>query len=127
YAGKGMAGLIDLIRHRRWKPDNHVVFVHTGGAPGLFAYLELLGPDKRRLAFSADASGARDTLLFALPGFGHRYRCILGPTGRRVLVGGLSHASDVIGGGTRWLTDDRYMHLAGLASYLEADDGLGAE
>jgi len=38
-----MVGLIDLIRHRRSTPDNHVVLVHTGGAPRPFAYLELLG------------------------------------------------------------------------------------
>jgi L-cysteate sulfo-lyase len=42
YSGKGLAGLIALIGERRWSSDDHVVFVHTGGAPALFAYLDLL-------------------------------------------------------------------------------------
>jgi L-cysteate sulfo-lyase len=43
YSGKSMAGLIALIRDGRWTPDDHVVFVHTGGGPALFAYLDVLG------------------------------------------------------------------------------------
>jgi L-cysteate sulfo-lyase len=43
YSGKRMAGLITLIWHGRWTPDNQVVFIHTDGAPELFAYLDLLG------------------------------------------------------------------------------------
>ena len=42
YSGKGLAGLISLINDGRWTPDDHVVFVHTGGEPALFAYLETL-------------------------------------------------------------------------------------
>lgn len=38
YTGKAMAGLIDLIREGRFGADETVVFIHTGGAPGLFAY-----------------------------------------------------------------------------------------
>lgn len=38
YAGKGMAGLIGLARAGRFQPDDTVVWIHTGGAPGLFAY-----------------------------------------------------------------------------------------
>jgi L-cysteate sulfo-lyase len=38
YTGKAMAGLIDLIRKRRFKPTETVVFIHTGGIPALFAY-----------------------------------------------------------------------------------------
>ncbi len=41
YSGKGLAGLIALIRGGRWRPDQDVVFVHTGGAPALFAYRHL--------------------------------------------------------------------------------------
>ena len=41
YSGKGLAGLIALIGEGRWSRDDHVVFVHTGGAPALFAYLDL--------------------------------------------------------------------------------------
>jgi len=43
YSGKGLAGLIALIRARRWQPDMDVIFVHTGGAPALFAYQGVLG------------------------------------------------------------------------------------
>ena len=38
YAGKGMAGLIGLIRAGEFSADDNVVFVHTGGAAALFAY-----------------------------------------------------------------------------------------
>jgi L-cysteate sulfo-lyase len=38
YTGKAMAGLIDLVRKGTFGADETVVFVHTGGAPGLFAY-----------------------------------------------------------------------------------------
>lgn len=45
YSAKGLAGLIALVREGRWGPDDHVVFVHTGGAPALFAYRQVLdGP-----------------------------------------------------------------------------------
>jgi L-cysteate sulfo-lyase len=39
YSGKGMAGLIDLIRTGAIGPDKTVVFLHTGGSVGLFGYL----------------------------------------------------------------------------------------
>jgi L-cysteate sulfo-lyase len=42
YSGKGLAGLIALIRAGRWSAGDDVIFVHTGGAPALFAYRELL-------------------------------------------------------------------------------------
>ena len=38
YSGKGMAGLIDLIRRGDFTPGENVVFLHTGGATGLFGY-----------------------------------------------------------------------------------------
>lgn len=38
YAGKAMAGLIAGIRAGRYGRDDVVVFLHTGGAPSLFAY-----------------------------------------------------------------------------------------
>ncbi len=38
YTGKAMAGLIDMIAKNRFGKDEAVVFVHTGGGPGLFAY-----------------------------------------------------------------------------------------
>jgi 1-aminocyclopropane-1-carboxylate deaminase/D-cysteine desulfhydrase-like pyridoxal-dependent ACC family enzyme len=40
YSGKAMACLIDDIRQGRRKPDEKVVFIHTGGTPALFAYNE---------------------------------------------------------------------------------------
>jgi L-cysteate sulfo-lyase len=41
YSGKGMAGLIDLIRKGHFKPTENVVFLHTGGSVGLFGYNDL--------------------------------------------------------------------------------------
>lgn len=41
YSGKGLAGLIALIREGRWTKDQDIVFIHTGGAPALFAYRHL--------------------------------------------------------------------------------------
>mgnify|MGYP002630253072 CR=1 FL=1 len=38
YTGKAMAGLIDLVRQGRFTADQTIVFLHTGGAPGLFGY-----------------------------------------------------------------------------------------
>lgn len=38
YTGKGMAGLIDLVRKGFFPKDSDVVFLHTGGSAGLFAY-----------------------------------------------------------------------------------------
>jgi len=38
YSGKGMAGLIGLVRAGRFSRDNTVIWIHTGGLPGLFAY-----------------------------------------------------------------------------------------
>jgi D-cysteine desulfhydrase family pyridoxal phosphate-dependent enzyme len=38
YTGKAMAGLIDLARSGYFKKDEGVVFLHSGGTPGLFAY-----------------------------------------------------------------------------------------
>jgi len=43
YSGKGLAGLLALIEERRFAPTDDVVFIHTGGAPALFAYRESLG------------------------------------------------------------------------------------
>lgn len=43
YSGKGLAGLIAMIRQRRWRNDEDVIFLHTGGAPALFAYQSALG------------------------------------------------------------------------------------
>ncbi len=42
YSGKAMAGLIDLIRKGRFRKDENVVFLHTGGQVGLFGYKDYL-------------------------------------------------------------------------------------
>lgn len=38
YSGKGMAGLIDLVRKGHFHPNDNVVFLHTGGAVALYGY-----------------------------------------------------------------------------------------
>lgn len=38
YTGKAMSALIADIRAGRWRKEDHVVFIHTGGQPVLFAY-----------------------------------------------------------------------------------------
>ncbi len=38
YTGKAMAGLIDLVQKSSFRETQNVVFLHTGGAVGLFAY-----------------------------------------------------------------------------------------
>jgi D-cysteine desulfhydrase len=38
YTGKAMAGLIALVRGGAFKPDERVLFLHTGGSPTLHAY-----------------------------------------------------------------------------------------
>lgn len=43
YTGKAMAALIRRIRARDFHARDQVLFVHTGGAPALFAYEEIFG------------------------------------------------------------------------------------
>jgi len=38
YTGKAMAGLIDGVAQKRFKDEGPIIFIHTGGAPALFAY-----------------------------------------------------------------------------------------
>ncbi|WP_034949390.1 D-cysteine desulfhydrase [Erwinia oleae] len=38
YSGKAMAGLLDGITQKRFRRDGPIAFIHTGGAPALFAY-----------------------------------------------------------------------------------------
>jgi D-cysteine desulfhydrase len=40
YTGKAMAGFIDLSRKGYFKKGENILFVHTGGAPGLYAYIK---------------------------------------------------------------------------------------
>jgi 1-aminocyclopropane-1-carboxylate deaminase/D-cysteine desulfhydrase-like pyridoxal-dependent ACC family enzyme len=43
YTGKAMAGMMAEIRSGRISRDATIVFLHTGGEPGLFAHPEILG------------------------------------------------------------------------------------
>ncbi|OVZ73952.1 D-cysteine desulfhydrase [Yersinia intermedia] len=38
YTGKAMAGLLDGIEQNKFVDDGPILFIHTGGAPALFAY-----------------------------------------------------------------------------------------
>ena len=40
YSGKAAAGLIDLVRKGVFTKGQNVVFLHTGGSPALYAYLD---------------------------------------------------------------------------------------
>ncbi len=42
YTGKAMAGLIGLIRRGEFTKGQNVLFLHTGGAPALYAYQQVL-------------------------------------------------------------------------------------
>jgi len=42
YTGKIMAGMLGMIRNGEIGKDENVLFVHTGGAPSLFAYEDVL-------------------------------------------------------------------------------------
>jgi L-cysteate sulfo-lyase len=49
YSGKGAAGLIDLVRKGRFTKGQRLVFLHTGGAAGLFGYDAVFADDRTRL------------------------------------------------------------------------------
>ena len=42
YSGKGMAGLIDMVRNGVYTQGEKILFLHTGGSAALFAYEQLL-------------------------------------------------------------------------------------
>jgi len=46
YTGKTMAGLIGLARQGKLRPDEKVLFLHTGGLPSLFAYQDIVLGDR---------------------------------------------------------------------------------
>jgi D-cysteine desulfhydrase len=39
YTGKAMAGLIDLVRKGTFNKDENLLFIHTGGSPALYVYM----------------------------------------------------------------------------------------
>ncbi len=42
YTGKAAAGLLDLIQKGHFKRGEKVLFLHTGGSPGLYAYQDVI-------------------------------------------------------------------------------------
>lgn len=46
YSGKGFAGLIDLVRQGHFQKGQNILFVHTGGSAGLFAYRSTFTPEQ---------------------------------------------------------------------------------
>ncbi len=42
YSGKGLAGMIDLVKKGEFADAKNVVFIHTGGVAGLFGYSAIL-------------------------------------------------------------------------------------
>jgi len=50
YSGKGAAGLIDLCRKGFFHKGERVVFLHTGGAAGLFGYVSTFDYPQPRAA-----------------------------------------------------------------------------
>jgi D-cysteine desulfhydrase len=40
YTGKAMAGLIDLVRKGTFKRQENILFIHTGGSPALYVYMD---------------------------------------------------------------------------------------
>jgi L-cysteate sulfo-lyase len=47
YTGKGMAGLIGLVRKGHFAKTDNVVFIHTGGSVGLFGYRKTFAGNNR--------------------------------------------------------------------------------
>ena len=45
YSGKALAGMIDYIRKGHFAKGQKIVFLHTGGVAGLFAYADNLKLD----------------------------------------------------------------------------------
>lgn len=46
YTGKVMAGLIGMIREGKFKKEDNILFLHTGGSPALYAYTETILKNK---------------------------------------------------------------------------------
>lgn len=45
YSGKAFAALLEWVKQNKPDKDQNIVFLHTGGAPSLFAYPELVAED----------------------------------------------------------------------------------
>jgi len=64
YTGKTMSGLIDLVQRGRFTSKDTIIFMHTGGAPGVFAYNNELSANlgKASVGYSI-AKGYRPVLV----------------------------------------------------------------
>ncbi|MGE8940833.1 D-cysteine desulfhydrase [Leptospira interrogans] len=56
YTGKGMAGLIGLIRQGFFKATDNVLFLHTGGSTALFAYEDAVAQQAIKLRKASECS-----------------------------------------------------------------------
>ena len=56
YSAKGMAGLIAMVRAGKFKKDENIVFLHTGGASALYAYESLLAAPRQKDGSTAAAA-----------------------------------------------------------------------
>lgn len=45
YTGKALAGMLDVLKQKRFNESEAILFFHTGGFPALFAYSSALGRD----------------------------------------------------------------------------------
>lgn len=48
YSGKAFAGLVAHCQAERWRADQHVLMIHTGGVPAVFAYHDEIAAHLRR-------------------------------------------------------------------------------
>jgi D-cysteine desulfhydrase len=58
YTGKAMAGLLDGVARGRFASDGPVLFLHTGGAPALFAYRNAINMEKGAAATMTPTTSA---------------------------------------------------------------------
>lgn len=49
YTGKAFAGLVGMIREGKFKEGDNVLFLHTGGSPALYAYLDVMLKNKEEI------------------------------------------------------------------------------
>lgn len=62
YTGKAFAGLLAAARAGQWNKQTTVVFVHSGGAPSLYAYADTLGDHLQQTAQAQQATPAPQIL-----------------------------------------------------------------
>lgn len=58
YTGKAFAGLLAAARAGQWGKQSTVVFIHSGGTPGLYAYADAVGEHLQQAATTQRAAPA---------------------------------------------------------------------